>query len=121
MEDNNLTFLIVGEPTHLVENILDLAWSNIVGSLAWVQAEECMTSDHLPILRTLSSHSMKSVPSRYQLNVPTIKLPQFGQLVSQWIQPSYVINSTKDMDYCTGNIFKVMTNAVRAVENDQIS
>lgn len=48
-EENNLSCLIVGEPTHRVGNALDLAWTNISSTCAWLEHEDCMTSDHLPI------------------------------------------------------------------------
>ncbi|KAI0991119.1 hypothetical protein K3495_g17068, partial [Podosphaera aphanis] len=32
----NLTGLIIGEPTHRAGNTLDLAWTNINGTIAWV-------------------------------------------------------------------------------------
>ncbi|POS86230.1 hypothetical protein EPUL_003091 [Erysiphe pulchra] len=37
------------EPTHRAGNALDLAWTNIGRTSAWLARDECMTSDHLPI------------------------------------------------------------------------
>ncbi|POS84543.1 hypothetical protein EPUL_004323, partial [Erysiphe pulchra] len=51
-EENNMSCLIKGEPTHRAGNTLDLAWSNIIGASAWVERDECMTSDHFPIRPT---------------------------------------------------------------------
>ena len=48
-ENQNLSCLIIGEPTHKAGNTLDLAWTNISGARAWVDREECMTSNHLLI------------------------------------------------------------------------
>lgn len=38
-EENNLSCLIIGEPTHRAGNTLDLAWTNINGACAWVDQE----------------------------------------------------------------------------------
>ena len=49
-ESHNLSCLIIGEPTHRDRNTLDLAFTNVSGAYAWVDKEECITSEHLPIL-----------------------------------------------------------------------
>ena len=55
-ENYNMSCLIVGEPTHRAGNTLDLAWSNIVETQAWVEHEGCITSDHLPICGLVPCH-----------------------------------------------------------------
>lgn len=81
-EDNNLTCLIIGEPTHRAGNTLDLAWTNIDGTCAWVDRDECVTSDHLPIRGSMPCSIAKSTRDKQPLKVSKENLPQFGRLVS---------------------------------------
>ncbi|KAI0994593.1 hypothetical protein K3495_g13588 [Podosphaera aphanis] len=53
-EEHNLTCLIVGEPTHRAGNTLDLAFTNIRETMAWVGTEEVVTQ-WLPCLRLINT------------------------------------------------------------------
>ena len=48
-DTQNLSCLIKGEPTHRAGNTLDLAFTNIFDARAWVDRDDCVTSDHLSI------------------------------------------------------------------------
>ena len=57
-EKHHLTCLIIGEPTHRAGNTLDLAFTNISETMAWVGTEESMTSDYLPICGFVHNHTI---------------------------------------------------------------
>ncbi|KHJ32790.1 putative eka-like protein [Erysiphe necator] len=48
-EDHNFACLIIGEAIHRAGDTLDLDFTNITEACAWVDHNECMNSDHLPI------------------------------------------------------------------------
>lgn len=76
-----------------------------------------MTSDHLPIRGSVPSRTLNEAYIKRPLKVTKEKLPHFGRLVSQWIEPVDSINSTQGIDDATENIYGVLKNAVKAVGN----
>ncbi|POS82999.1 hypothetical protein EPUL_003800, partial [Erysiphe pulchra] len=85
-EEYNLTCLIVGESTHRARNTLDLAFTNISETMAWVGTEECMTRDYLPTCGYVPNHkaSSSSLPTlKGKFEVSKANLPQFSRLLSQ--------------------------------------
>ena len=55
-EEYNITCLIVGEPTHRAGNTLDLAFTNISETMAWVSTEKCMTIYLFVVLSPTTEH-----------------------------------------------------------------
>ncbi|POS88253.1 hypothetical protein EPUL_000078 [Erysiphe pulchra] len=55
-EEKNISCLIIGEPTHRAGNALDLAWSNIIRASKWVERDECISSDHFPLVGSIPSN-----------------------------------------------------------------
>lgn len=114
-EEHNLTCLIVGEPTHGAGNTFDLAWNNIAVARAWVERDECVTSDHLPICGSVPCRNLTKVTNKGTLKVAKDKLPQFAQVVSQWIESFDSIDSIEKIEDVTEGICKVLMDAVKAV------
>lgn len=113
-EANNLSCLIIGEPTHRAGNTLDLVWTNINGACAWVEREECMTSDHLPICGHIPSIT-QSPKSDGPLKVPKHKIPEYAKVVSQWVPPLPPLNSIEDIEKATEDICNVLQDALKAI------
>ncbi|POS82205.1 hypothetical protein EPUL_005827 [Erysiphe pulchra] len=85
-EKHHLTCLIIGEPTHRAGNTLDLAWTNIKETMAWVGTEECMTSDHLPLCGFVpySKETTESLSTTHEKPIVfKFNLPQFVRKISQ--------------------------------------
>ncbi|KAI0994567.1 hypothetical protein K3495_g13614, partial [Podosphaera aphanis] len=114
-EDHNLTCLIVGEPTHRAENTLDLAWTNIDESSAWVDREECMTSDHLPICGSIFSHNQQRSAKKGPLRVSKENLPQFAKVVSEWLPPLPSLDSVEQIENFAQGICRALKDALKAV------
>ena len=85
-ETHNLSCLIVGEPTHRAGNTLDLAFTNISCTRAWVGQDECVTSDHLPISGKVTCGVWSKAAVRGPLWVSKDQLPYFARMVSQWFR-----------------------------------
>ncbi|KAI0996535.1 hypothetical protein K3495_g11648 [Podosphaera aphanis] len=114
-EDHNLTCLIVGEPTHRAGNTLDLAWTNIDESSAWVDREECMTSDHLPICGSIFSHNQQRSAKKGPLRVSKENLPQFAKVVSEWLPPLPSLDSVEQIENFAQGICRALKDALKAV------
>lgn len=117
-EQHNLTCLIAGEPTHRAGNTLDLAWSNINNTMAWVGTEECMTSDHLPILGFVPNHKVSAAKTPFSDNkfrVFKAEIPKFIRVVSQWLPPLSVLNTVEETENCAQSICWALESALKAV------
>ena len=112
---HNLSCLIVGEPTHRAGNTLDLAWTNISDTCAWVEREECITSDHLPICGSVITRVAQVRITASPLRVPKDKLPQFAQVVTQWIRPADNPDSVQEVEEFAEDICGILKDAVKAV------
>ena len=116
-EENNLTCLIIGEPTHRAGNTLDLAWTNVKEAMAWVATEECMTSDHLPICGFLPNcrEAATNLCTRDKIHVSKANLPKFAQAVSRWIPPLTSLSTIEETEEFAQNICWALENALKAV------
>lgn len=114
-EEHNLTCLIVRESTHRAGNTLDLAWTNVSGAHAYVERDKFMTSDHLPICGSLPCYSQTTATKELPLKVNKNKSPQFLQVVSQSIGSFDSIDSIVKIELVMESIYKVLTDAVKAV------
>lgn len=117
-EVHGLSCLIVGEPTHRAGNTLDLAWTNVKDTLAWVCKEECMTSDHLPICGSVPNPKaiiVNSHSSERKLRISKEKVPQFIRVVSQWLPPITTLNTVEETENFAQGICWALTNALKAV------
>ncbi|KAI0999025.1 hypothetical protein K3495_g9170 [Podosphaera aphanis] len=115
-ERHNLSCLIVGEPTHRARNTLGLAWSKISGICAWVDREECVTSDHFPVCGYIPNFRPSEAISRGPLKVPKEKLPQYANVVSQWIPPLSVLDTEEDVERFVQKICSALTDALKPVD-----
>lgn len=114
-KDHNLNCLIAGEPTHRAGNTLDLAWTNISGTSAWVDREECVISDHLPIRGLIPDCDRVTVSPTGPLRVSKNNLPQFAKVVTQWIPPVPSLNIIKEVEDFAHDLTKTLTDALRAI------
>lgn len=114
-KDHNLTCLIVGEPTHRAGNALDLAWTNISDTSVWVDRDECVTSDHLPIRGLIPDCDRVTVSPTGPLRVSKNNLPQFAKVVAQWIPPVPSLNTIEKVEDFAHDLTKTLTDALRAV------
>ncbi|KAI0997119.1 hypothetical protein K3495_g11068 [Podosphaera aphanis] len=102
--------------THRARNALDLAWwSNISGTCAWVDREECVTSDHYPVCGYVPNFRPSEAISRGPLKVPKDKIPQHVNVVSQWIPPLSVPDAKEDVKRFAQQIYLALTDALKAV------
>lgn len=92
-EDHNPTCLIVGEPTHQAGNTLDLVWTNINGSRAWVDHDECVTSDHLPIRGIIPVQSTTMRPNLGKIRVTKERQPDFARAVTKLVRLPLVLDT----------------------------
>lgn len=114
-EDHNLSCLIIGEPTHKAGNTLDLAWTNISGARAWVDREECMTSDHLPIRGIIPSATFTGNLGLSKIRVPKKNLPNFGRAVAKWVHPAIDLSTTEKVNEYTQEICFHLSEAIKAI------
>ncbi|POS82462.1 hypothetical protein EPUL_004972 [Erysiphe pulchra] len=114
-EEHNLSCLIVGEPTHRAGKILDLVWTNIGGTCAWVEREECVTSDHLPICGSVISKNEIRNTHKDPLRVSKDKLPRLAQVVAQWISPTAEPNSVEEIELLATDLCRTLQDALEAV------
>ncbi|KAI0991816.1 hypothetical protein K3495_g16371, partial [Podosphaera aphanis] len=114
-ENHNLTCLIIGEPTHRAGNTLDLAWSNINDTCAWVEREECVTSDHFPVCGLVPCQKPAKLAPNGRYKVSKEKLPQFAHVVSQWIPPISPLNTVESVDKFAEDLCKALSDALKAV------
>ncbi|KAI1005700.1 hypothetical protein K3495_g2517 [Podosphaera aphanis] len=114
-EDHNLTCLIVDEPTHRAGNTLDLARTNISGTSAWVDREECVTSDHLPICGLIPDCDRVTASPTGPLRASKNNLLQFAKVVAQWIPPIPSLNTIKEVEDFAHYLTKTLTDALRVV------
>ncbi|POS82638.1 hypothetical protein EPUL_004536, partial [Erysiphe pulchra] len=120
-EEHNLTCLIVGEPTHRAGNTLDLAFTNIIETMAWVSTEECMTSDHLPICAFVPNHKVPAANSPTldgKLRVSKANLPQFSRVVTQWLPTLRIMSTIEEVDKFAQDISWALENALKAVAEE---
>lgn len=110
-----MTCVIVGEPTHRAGNTLDLTWANIAGVRVWVERNEFVTSDHLPICDSVSSRTLTSVTNKEPLKYAKDKIPQFGLLVSQLIEPFNIISLKERIEHIMKSISTVLLSEIKAV------
>ena len=103
-ESHNLSCLVIGEPTHKAGNTLDLVWTNISGARAWVDREECMTSDHFPICGILPAATVTRNPAPSKIRVPKKSLPNFARAIARWLHPPLDLNTIEKVDICPGNL-----------------
>ena len=113
-ESHNLSCLIIGEPTHKAGNTLDLAWTNISGARAWVDREECMTSDHLPIRGIVPAATFTGNPGPSKIRVPKKNLPNFARAVVKWVHPAIDLSTTEKVDEYAQEIFFHLSEAIKA-------
>lgn len=111
----NISCLTVGEPIHRPGNTLDLAWSNIAETQAWVEHEGCTKSNHLPICGLLPYHRKSITVPKGPIRVPKDKLPHFAKVVSQWIPPLPSLNSVEDTENFAQELCRVLRDAIKAV------
>ncbi|POS85376.1 hypothetical protein EPUL_001555 [Erysiphe pulchra] len=97
-ELDNMSFLIIGEPTHRA-----------------VEREECVTSDHLPIFGSLISNPKVSHTSEGPLRVTKDRLPQFAKVIARWMTPVFEPKSIVELDKYGESICIVLTDAIKAV------
>ncbi|KAI1006775.1 hypothetical protein K3495_g1438 [Podosphaera aphanis] len=102
------------QPTDRAGNTLDLAWTNISGTCAWVDRQECVTSDHFPVCGYVPNFKQSEAIYRGPLKVPRDKLPQYANSVSQWIPPLSVLD-TEDVERFAQRICLALTDALKAV------
>ncbi|KHJ33588.1 putative eka-like protein [Erysiphe necator] len=114
-DENRLLCLIIGEPTHRAGNTLDLAWTKISEITAWVDRDECMTSDHLPISGIVPSQFHPTAPPKKMLKVPNESLPYFAHVVSRWILPITYLNSTDDLEVFAEDLCRALADGIKAV------
>lgn len=113
-ENSHLSCLIIGEPTHKAGNTLDLAWTNISGARAWVDREECMTSDHLPIrgIVPAATATRDLVPAK--IRVPKENLPKFARAIAKWVHPALDLSTTEKVDEYAQEICFHLSEAIKA-------
>ena len=68
-EMHNLSSLVIGEPTHRAGNTLDLVFTNIMEVCAWVDRDECVTSDHYPISGIVPCQRQRETNKKGPLNI----------------------------------------------------
>lgn len=105
----------IGEPTNRAGNTLDLVWTSIEGATAWVEREECMTSDHLLICGTVPFWSLLPKLDKRPVKVTKNKLSQFTQVVARLISPTSVLNSEEEIEVCAQNLSSSLRDDVKAV------
>ncbi|POS84365.1 hypothetical protein EPUL_003072 [Erysiphe pulchra] len=86
-ETQNLSCLLIGEPTNRARNTLDLAWSNIPGTQVWVDRTDCMTSDHLPLRGIVSTLFLVISTPPSPICVTRSNIPKFARIAAQWASP----------------------------------
>lgn len=100
-ETHRLTCLIIGKPTHRAGYTLDLAWTNVKDTMAWVCKEECMTSDHLSIYgfapnfknSTAASHTLDG-----KLRISEDNIPLFTRAVSQGLPQMTTLDTIEETE-----------------------
>ena len=105
------------EPTHRAGNTLDLAWTNVKETMAWVGTEECMTSDHLPLcgfVPYLKESSKSLTTFTGKLRVPESNLPQFVRVVSRLLPTLTVLSSSEETEFFAQNLCWALENALKA-------
>ncbi|KAI0991611.1 hypothetical protein K3495_g16576, partial [Podosphaera aphanis] len=117
-DKHGLSCLILGEPTHRAGNTLDLAWSNISGASAWVDRDECMTSDHFPISGIVPCNTRATNKTKGPLRVSKDKVPLFAHLVSQWIPNIKELTVTEEIETFAQDLCRALTDALKAVGKD---
>ncbi|KAI0991953.1 hypothetical protein K3495_g16233, partial [Podosphaera aphanis] len=113
-ECHNLSCLIVNEPTHRAGNTLDLAWTNISGSLAWVDRSECVTSDHLPICGQIPNTTafMDSEPAK--IRVPRANYSRYAHAIAHWVHPPPILDTTEKVEIYAQELCFQLSNAIKA-------
>ena len=117
-EEHKLNCLIVGEPTHRAGNTLDLAFTNISETMAWVSTEECMTSDHLPICGFVPNHKVSTAnlsTLNGKIRVSKANLPQFARVVTHWLPTLRLINTIEEIDKFAQDLSWALESALNAV------
>ncbi|KAI0991348.1 hypothetical protein K3495_g16839, partial [Podosphaera aphanis] len=110
----NLTGLIIGEPTHRAGNTLDLAWTNINGTIAWVDRNECVTSDHLPIRGQVPNKSAFIDAQPAKIRVSRRNLPRFAQAIAQWVRPPSALDTIEEVEAYAQDLCSHLENAIKA-------
>ncbi|POS82454.1 hypothetical protein EPUL_005836, partial [Erysiphe pulchra] len=95
-ENHNLSCLIIGEPTHRAGNTLDLVWTNIAEAEAWVERNECMTSEHLPLRGVVPTRFQSTLETSRPVRVTKSNLPRFAKVITQWTVPPPPLNSKEE-------------------------
>lgn len=113
-ETHNLSCLIIGEPTHRAGNTLDLAWSNIPGTQAWVDRKECMTSDHLPLRGLVSTPFQVISTPPSPIRVTRSNISKFARTVAQWASPPPPLINTEDIEIYAQDLCTCLSNAIKA-------
>ncbi|POS87283.1 hypothetical protein EPUL_000774 [Erysiphe pulchra] len=111
--------LAIGEPTYRAGNTLDLAFTNVSETMAWVGTEECITSDHLPICGFVPNHksSNKHLPTlNEKFKVTKSNIPQFIRVVSQWLPPLTTLNTVEQTENYAQSIYWALDSALKAVD-----
>ncbi|KAI1004651.1 hypothetical protein K3495_g3567 [Podosphaera aphanis] len=103
------------EPTHRAGNTLDIVWSNISAASAWVDRDECMTSDHFPISGILPCYTRATNKLKGPLRVSKNKVPLFAHLVSQWIPNVQELMVTEEIEQFAQDVCRALTDALKAV------
>lgn len=113
-DKHKLSCLIIGEPTHRAGNTLDLAWSNIDGTLAWVDRSKCMTSDHLPIRGQVPTTFKALDTESPKIRVRPGDLPNFAQAVAQWAHPPPKLDTIDKVEKYAQELCSHLSNAIKA-------
>lgn len=113
-ERHDLSCLIIGEPTHRAGNTLDLVWTNISGTRAWVDRSECMTSDHLPLRGFVPVTTKDLDPEPGKIKVPRKNLPRYAHAISQWTRPPPELDSIEKVENYAQDLCFHLSNAIKA-------
>ncbi len=113
-ERHNLSCLIIDEPTHRAGNTLDLVWTNISGSHAWVDRTECVTSDHLPICGQVPNTAafMDSEPAK--IHVPRANYARYAHAIAQWVHPPPILDTIEKVEAYAQELCFQLSNAIKA-------
>ncbi|KAI1008046.1 hypothetical protein K3495_g197 [Podosphaera aphanis] len=112
-ERHNLSCLITAEPTQRRGNTLDLVWTNISDTVAWVDRSECVTSDHLPIRGQvpITAAIMDTKPPK--VRVPRGNLPNFARAIARWVHPPPTLDTLEKVEAYAQELCMQLSNVIQ--------
>ncbi|KAI0996072.1 hypothetical protein K3495_g12109 [Podosphaera aphanis] len=113
-ERHNLSCLIISELTQRRGNTLDLVWTNISDTVAWVDRSECVTSDHLPIRGQvpITAATMDTEPPK--VRVPRGNLPNFARAIARWVHPPPTLDTIEKVEAYAQELCMQLSNGIQA-------